>query len=108
MFFKAFEKVAYRAYAVISPEEYYALKGEKDPHVGAEIGAVGGALAAAKKAKKGHKSKAALIGAAAGALAGAAAGHVGGKLVRKYQTHKVRSISTGLNLRSTPKYKEEE
>ncbi len=107
MFFKGFAKVANRAYAVISPEDYYTLKGEKDPHVGAEVGAVGGALAAAKRAKK-HKSKAALVGGAAGAAAGAVVGHVGGKILRKYQTHKVRRISSDLNLRATPHYREEE
>ena len=101
MFSNGFRKVAI-AVVTMSPEEYYHAVGEKDPLVGALGGAAAGTLAGLKKGPHGKKDKYGLIGNAAGAAAGGVAGHYGGKLLRKYQTHKVHHLSEDLKLRSTP------
>lgn len=110
MFILALEKVA-TTYASISPEEYYDLAREKDPYVGALTGSHLGAAVGALKGKKGSRSKAALVGAALGSVTGGTAGHVGGKLLRRYQSGRIRRLANELNLRSTPtkhRYGEEE
>ena len=104
MFINGFRKLAV-AVVTMTPEEYFETVGEKDPYMGAVGGATLGALHGLRKGKKGVKSKAGLIGAAVGGAAGATAGHYGGKLLRHYQTHKVRRMAEELKLRSTPNRK---
>lgn len=101
MFIKGFQKVAVAPTVNLTPEDYFAAIGEKDPYVGAVLGAAAGTAAGAIKGKH-NRSKAALLGNLAGGATGGAAGYLGGKAVRSYQARKVRRLTGELNLRATP------
>jgi len=96
-----FKKIATAPTVNLTPEEYYATVGGKDPYVGAVIGSAVGGIAGAIKGKS-NRSKAAILGALAGEAAGAGTGYIGGKAVRSYQARKVRRLTGDLNIRATP------
>lgn len=99
MFHSGFYKIAGTLKSNISPEEYYDLKGEKDPYLGAILGAVAGAGVGAIK----HKShKAALYGTGLGAAAGASAGHLVGKANKALRMHLLRKEIEHLKLKANP------
>ena len=98
MFTRGFTKVAFMK-SNITPEEYYDLKGEKDPYVGAVIGALAGAAAGGHK-KKTHRG--ALIGAGLGGAAGASAGYLGGKANKAARLSLLKSEVRHLKLKTSP------
>lgn len=106
MFLSGFIKTA-TTLVTMTPEEYYEVVREKDPHIGANIGAVIGGIAGYRHGLKGKKvrikaPKAALVGVALGGGTGAVTGHLLGKAIRAYQAKKVRRMADELNLRATP------
>ena len=101
MFHLGFSKIAGTMKSNISPEEYYDLKSEKDPYVGAVLGSLAGAAVGAVKGK-GNKHKAALKGAALGGAAGASAGHLAGKLSKAVRLSMLKHEIKNLKLKASP------
>lgn len=99
MFTKGFYKVAGTLKSNITPEEFYELKSEKDPYLGAVIGAISGAAAGGAKKKS---YKAALIGAGLGGSAGASAGYLSGKAAKAVKLHLLKKEVDNLKLKSSP------
>jgi outer membrane lipoprotein SlyB len=99
MFTIGFNKIAGTMKANISPEEYYSLKAEKDPYVGAVLGSLAGAAAGGLK----HKShKAALIGAGLGGAAGASVGHLSGRAGKAVRMSLLKHEIKNLKLKASP------
>lgn len=99
MFTHGFIKIAGSMKSNISPEEYYALKSEKDPYVGAVLGSIVGAGAGAAKKRS---YKAALIGAGLGGSAGASLGHLGGKVNKSVRLALLKNEIENLKLKTAP------
>ena len=99
MFTNGFNKIAATMKSNISPEEYYELKGEKDPWVGATLGAITGAAAGGIKGKS-HKS--ALMGAGLGGAAGASTGYLVGKGNKALRLSLLKKEIKNLKLKSSP------
>lgn len=100
MFKQGFLKIAAGSLkSTISPEEYYDLKSEKDPYVGAVLGALAGAGAGGAKKKN---YKAALIGAGLGGAAGASAGHLAGKANKAVRLGILKNEARTLRLKASP------
>lgn len=99
MFTLGFNKIAGSMKSNITPEEYYALKAEKDPYVGAVVGALAGAAAGGVK-KKSYKG--ALIGAGLGGAAGASVGHLAGKANKAVRLALLKNEVENLKLKSSP------
>jgi hypothetical protein len=99
MFKTGFNKIAGTMKSNISPEEYYDLKSESDPWVGAVGGALAGAGAGALK----HKThKAALVGAGIGGAAGASTGYLAGKIGKKVRLSLLKKEIKNLKLKASP------
>ena len=98
MFTHGFTKIAYMK-SNITPEEYYELKGEKDPYVGAVLGSLAGAAVGGAKAKS---AKGVLVGAGLGGAAGASTGYVGGKLNKAVRLSLLKKEVEHLKLKSSP------
>lgn len=99
MFHTGFVKIAGTMKSNITPEEYYSLKSEKDPYVGAVLGALAGSTAGAMKRKS---YKAALIGAGLGGAAGASVGHLTGKASKNVKLHLLKNEIQNLKLKASP------
>jgi gas vesicle protein len=99
MFKTGFNKIAGTLKSNISPEEYYELKGEKDPYVGALAGAVIGAAAGGIKKRT---SKHALIGAGLGGAAGASTGYLTGKANKAIRLSLLKNEIQNLKLKASP------
>jgi len=98
MFIKGFEKTASSA-ALITPEEYYNLKAEKDPYIGALAGA---AVGAGVGGYKHRTAKAALKGTGAGAAGGLLTGYLAGKAGKAIRLGILKHEIENLNLKTTP------
>lgn len=99
MFHLGFKKIAATLKSNISPEEYYDLKGEKDPYVGALMGALAGS---AYGGIKHRTAKAGLIGAGLGASFGAGSGHLAGKANKAVRLHLLKKEIQNLQLKASP------
>ena len=98
MFTQGFTKIALMK-SNITPEEYYELKSEKDPYVGAVLGAIAGAAAGGQKKRT---AKGALIGAGLGGAAGASAGYLGGKANKALRLALLKNEVSNLKLKTSP------
>ena len=99
MFTQGFMKISATMKSNISPEEYYDLKGEKDPYVGALTGAAAGAAVGGAKKKT---YKAALIGAGLGGASGATAGYLAGKASKAVRLGLLKHEVHNLRLKASP------
>lgn len=99
MFISGFNKIAGTLKANISPEEYYDLKAERSPWVGAVGGALAGAAVGGAK-KKTHKG--ALIGAGMGGAAGASTGYLAGKAGKAIRLSLLKKEINSLKLKASP------
>lgn len=99
MFTSGFYKVAVTLKSNITPEEYYDLKAEKDPYLGAVVGSVAGA---AYGGLKGRTARSALKWAALGGGAGASAGYLTGKTNKAIRLKLLKNEIDSLKLKASP------